>query len=64
MRDLRRLVILDYLLGGPGERWQTLRRHLAEKAQITARAILEPAAPTPSGPRTLEDTVQQASRRR
>ena len=58
VRDLRRLVILDYLLSGPGERWQTYADHLSEGDRITARAILDQQRNTLR--RTLEDAVQQA----
>ena len=41
MRDVRRLVILDWLLGGAGERWTTNADHLSEVDRVQARAILE-----------------------
>ena len=41
MRDVRRLVILDWLLGGSGERWTTNADHLSEVDRAQARAILE-----------------------
>ena len=41
IRELRRLVILEWLLGGTGERWQTHADHLAEGDRGVARAILE-----------------------
>lgn len=41
MADLRRLVILDYLLGGAGERFRSFADHLSEADRATARAILE-----------------------
>jgi len=41
MRDVRRLVVLDWLLGGAGERWTTHADHLSEVDRIQARAILE-----------------------
>jgi hypothetical protein len=41
MREVRRLVILDWLLGGTGERWTAHADHLNEVDRITARAILE-----------------------
>ena len=41
MRDVRRLVILDWLLGGSGERWTTHADHLSEVDRVQARAILE-----------------------
>jgi hypothetical protein len=42
MRDVRRLVILDWLLTGTaGERWKTHADHLSEFDRAQARAILE-----------------------
>jgi hypothetical protein len=41
MSDVRRLVILDWLLGGAGERWTTNADHLSEVDRAQARAILE-----------------------
>ena len=41
MRDVRRLVVLDWLLGGTGERWATHADHLSEVDRVQARAILE-----------------------
>ncbi len=41
MTDVRRLVILDWLLGGPGERWTGYADHLSETDRVQARAILE-----------------------
>jgi hypothetical protein len=41
MRDVRRLVILDWLLGGAGERWTTHADHLSEVDRPQARAILD-----------------------
>jgi hypothetical protein len=41
MREVRRLVILDWLLGGSGERWTTHADHLSEVDRVQARAILE-----------------------
>jgi len=41
MRDVRRLVILDWLLTGTGERWRTHSDHLSEVDRAQARAILE-----------------------
>ncbi len=41
MRDLRRLVILDWLLEGTGERWASHADHLGEVDRATAKAILE-----------------------
>lgn len=41
MRDVRRLVVLDWLLGGTGERWRENADHLPEVDRPQARAILE-----------------------
>ena len=41
MRDVRRLVILDWLLSGTGERWKTHADHLSEVDRAQAKAILE-----------------------
>ena len=41
MREVRRLVILNYLLTGTGEHWQTNANHLSEVDRAQARAILE-----------------------
>ena len=41
MRDVRRLVILDWLLTGAAERWRTHSDHLSEVDRVQARAILE-----------------------
>ncbi len=41
MRDLRRLVVLDWLLGGTGERWASHADHLSEHDRVQAKAILE-----------------------
>jgi hypothetical protein len=41
MTDLRRLVVLDWLLGGASERWTGYADHLSEVDRIQARAILE-----------------------
>jgi len=41
MRDVRRLVILDWLLSGTGERWRSNSDHLSEVDRVQARAILE-----------------------
>jgi len=41
MRDVRRLVILEWLLSGTGERWKTHADHLSEVDRAQARAILE-----------------------
>jgi hypothetical protein len=41
MRDVRRLVVLDWLLGGAGERWTSHADHLSEVDRAQAKAILE-----------------------
>ncbi|MGO0575486.1 hypothetical protein [Ornithinimicrobium panacihumi] len=41
MRDLRRLVILDWLLEGTGERWSSHADHLGEVDRATAKHILQ-----------------------
>ncbi|HET8642722.1 MAG TPA: hypothetical protein VFM37_12335, partial [Pseudonocardiaceae bacterium] len=41
MTDVRRLVVLDWLLGGSGERWTSHADHLSETDRVQARAILE-----------------------
>jgi hypothetical protein len=41
MRDVRRLVVLQWLLGGTGERWTGHADHLSEVDRVQARAILE-----------------------
>jgi hypothetical protein len=41
MTDVRRLVVLDWLLGGAGERWTGYADHLSEVDRVQARAILE-----------------------
>lgn len=39
--ELGRLVILDWVLGGPGDRWTSHANHLAEADRVQARIILE-----------------------
>ena len=41
MLEVRRLVVLDWLLGGTGERWTTNADHLSEVDRVQAKAILE-----------------------
>jgi hypothetical protein len=41
MRELSRLVKLEWLLGGTGERWVSSAQHLSEGDRGAARAILE-----------------------
>lgn len=52
-RELGRLVILDWLLGGSGERWTAHSDHLAEADRVQARIILE----------TQRDSLRQRLRR-
>lgn len=40
MRTLRRLVVLEWLFTGPGDRWTSHSDHLAEADRMEARAIL------------------------
>jgi hypothetical protein len=40
-REVRRLVVLEWLLGGSGERWTMNADHLSEVDRAQARAILE-----------------------
>lgn len=54
MLDLRRLVILDWLLGGTGERWASHADHLSEVDRATARAILQ------ANHSSLRDGLQRA----
>lgn len=58
MRELRRLVILNWLLDGSPERWQGAADHLNETDRALARSILESQRSTLR--RSLEDAVQQA----
>ena len=41
LRDLRRLVVLDWLLSGGGDRWVSHANHLSEVDRVQAKAILE-----------------------
>lgn len=41
MTDVRRVVVLDYLLGGSADRWARYADHLSEVDRVQARAILE-----------------------
>ena len=41
MRELSRLVVLDWLLGGTGDRWGSYSDHLSEGDRGTARSILD-----------------------
>lgn len=41
LRDLGRLVILDWLLSGPGDRWIDAARHLPVADRVQAKGILE-----------------------
>lgn len=58
IRELRRLVILNWLLNGSAERWQGHADHLNETDRALARSILESQRNTLR--RSLEDAVQQA----
>ena len=58
MREVRRLVILNWLLDGSTERWQGHADHLGEADRALARSILESQRNTLR--RSLEDAVQQA----
>jgi hypothetical protein len=58
IRELRRLVILNWLLDGNVERWQGAADHLNETDRALARSILESQRNTLR--RSLEDAVQQA----
>jgi hypothetical protein len=58
IRELRRLVILNWLLDGSTERWQGHADHLNESDRALARSILESQRNTLR--RSLEDAVQQA----
>jgi hypothetical protein len=41
IRDVSRLVVLDWLLGGPGERWTGAAEGLSTADRVQARAILD-----------------------
>lgn len=56
--ELRRLVILNWLLEGSGDRWQSHADHLSETDRALARNILESNRSTLR--RSLEDAIQQA----
>lgn len=58
MRDLSRLVVLDWLLTGTGDRWEQHANHLREQDRVLARNILEGQRNTLE--RTIVDTIQQA----
>lgn len=58
MDDLGRLVILDWLLGGTGERWQQYASHLSEQDRLTAHTILASNRDTLT--RSLREALQQA----
>lgn len=58
LRDLSRLVILDWLLSGTGERWQQHSNHLREEDRILARNILDGQRNTLS--RHIRNAIQQA----
>ena len=58
IRELRRLVILSWLLEGAGDRWRTHADHLNETDRALAKGILESQRNTLR--RSLEDAIQQA----
>lgn len=58
LQELRRLVILNWLLEGSGDRWQSHADHLSETDRALARNILESNRSTLR--RSLEDAIQQA----
>ena len=58
LRSLRRLVILNWLLDGPGDRWQSHADHLNEEGRALAKNILESNRNTMR--RNVEDAIQQA----
>jgi hypothetical protein len=58
VKDLRRLVILNWLLEGAGDRWQSHADHLNEADRALAKGILESQRNTLR--RSLEDAIQQA----
>ncbi|MFW3386018.1 UNVERIFIED_CONTAM: hypothetical protein RF648_08440 [Kocuria sp. CPCC 205274] len=54
MKELRRLVVLDWLLTGSGDRWNQYSQHLSETDRSVAREILN------GQHRTLLDTLRKA----
>ncbi|MFN8074154.1 MAG: DUF6079 family protein [Kineosporiaceae bacterium] len=58
IRELRRLVILNWLLDGSAERWQGHADHLSETDRALARSILESQRNTLR--RSIDDAIQQA----
>ena len=58
LRDLRRLVILTWLLEGSGDRWASHADHLNEGDRALAKNILESNRNTLR--RSLQDAIQQA----
>ncbi len=58
LRNLRRLVILTWLLDGSGERWQSHADHLNETDRALAKSILE--SQRSALRRELETAIQQA----
>jgi hypothetical protein len=52
--ELGRLVILDWVLGGPGDRWTQNANHLSEADRVQARTILE------SQQESLRDRLRRA----
>ncbi|GAA4393356.1 hypothetical protein GCM10023153_13220 [Ornithinibacter aureus] len=57
-QELQRLVTLNWLLEGSGDRWQSHADHLSETDRALARNILESHRSTLR--RSLEDAIQQA----
>lgn len=54
MKELRRLVVLDWLLTGSGDRWNQYSQHLSETDRSVAKEILTGQL------RTLEDSLRKA----
>lgn len=54
MKELRRLVVLDWLLTGSGDRWNQYSQHLSETDRSVAKEILNGQY------RTLLDTLRKA----
>lgn len=58
MRDVRRLVVLEWLLTGTGDRWTSHSDHLSEVDRVQARAILD--TQRSSLRESVKHSVQQA----
>ncbi|MEX5296111.1 DUF6079 family protein [Kocuria sp. CPCC 205268] len=54
LKELRRLVVLDWLLTGSGDRWNQYSQHLSETDRSVAKEILHGQR------RTLHDTLHKA----